>query len=96
MITILVCIIIEIKHEKRTMNLDQADNGQILRVKSIHSLPHSTELIHQLEDIGFIPGEQVSVLRRNILGGDPMMIRVGTSTFALRKNEAALVEVEPL
>jgi ferrous iron transport protein A len=53
-------------------------------------------LIHQLEDIGFIPGEQVSVLRRNILGGDPMMIRVGTSTFALRKNEAALVEVEPI
>ena len=78
------------------MNLDQAENGQILRVKSIHSLPQSTELIHQLEDIGFIPGEQVSVLRRNILGGDPMMIRVGTSTFALRKNEAALVEVEPI
>jgi ferrous iron transport protein A len=38
----------------------------------------------------------VSVLRRNIFGGDPMMIRVGTSTFALRKNEAALIEVEPI
>ncbi|SMC36603.1 FeoA family protein [Polynucleobacter kasalickyi] len=78
------------------MTLDQATNGQILRVMRIHSLPQSIDLIQQLEDIGFIPGEQVSVLRRNILGGDPMMIRVGTSTFALRKNEAAFVEVEPL
>lgn len=78
------------------MNLDQATNGQILRVKRIHLMPQAIDLSHQLEDIGFIPGEQVSVLRRNLLGGDPMMIRVGTSTFALRKNEAALVEVEPV
>jgi ferrous iron transport protein A len=78
------------------VNLDQAKRGQIFRVKRVHSNAQALELTHQLEDIGFIPGEQVSVLRRNILGGDPMMIRVGSSTFALRKNEAALVEVEPV
>lgn len=78
------------------MNLDQVPNGQVLRVKRVQSTPQSVELAIQLEDVGFIPGEQVVVLRKNILGGDPMMIRIGTSTFALRKNEASLIEVEPL
>ena len=36
------------------------------------------------------------VMRRNLLGGDPLMVRVGLSTFALRKKEAALIEVEDL
>jgi ferrous iron transport protein A len=45
-----------------------------------------------LEDIGFLPGEQVTVLRRSLLG-DPLMVRIGSSTFALRRAEAQLIEV---
>ena len=82
--------------EITAMNLDQVPRGQILRVKRVQSTPQSTELSNQLEEVGFITGEQVVVLRKNILGGDPMMIRIGSSTFALRKNEASLIEVEPL
>jgi ferrous iron transport protein A len=48
-----------------------------------------------LEDIGFIPGETVTVLARGAPGGDPLMVRVGSSTFALRRAEAACVQVEP-
>jgi ferrous iron transport protein A len=50
----------------------------------------------QLEDIGFLPGEQVEVLRKGLLGQGPILIRVGSSTFALRESEARMIEVEVL
>jgi ferrous iron transport protein A len=53
-------------------------------------------MARQLEDIGFVQGEHVQVLKRAWLGGDPMVVRVGLSTFALRKSEAQLIELEPI
>lgn len=48
-----------------------------------------------LHDIGFIVGETVQVMSR-AAGGDPLVIRVGSSTFALRAAEAACVQVTPI
>ena len=50
----------------------------------------------QLADLGFTPGERVTVLRRGWPGGDPVAVRVGVSTFALRRAEATCVRVEPI
>ena len=50
----------------------------------------------QLEEIGFLPGEQVSVMTRAMPGGDPLVVRVGMSTFALRRAEARCIEIEPV
>ena len=50
----------------------------------------------QLEDIGFLSGEHVSIMARGMPGGDPLVVRVGLSTFALRVAEAACVRVTPL
>jgi ferrous iron transport protein A len=46
-----------------------------------------------LEEIGFLPGESVTVVARARPGGDPMVVRIGMSTFALRRAEAACVDV---
>jgi ferrous iron transport protein A len=46
-----------------------------------------------LEQIGFLPGERVELLARAAPGGDPLVVRVGDSTFALRRAEAACVRV---
>lgn len=51
-------------------------------------------LARRLAEIGFLPGEQVAVLTR-ATGGFPLLVRVGTSTFALRRHEAAAVQVQP-
>jgi ferrous iron transport protein A len=51
------------------------------------------ERARQLMDIGFVPGEWVTVLTRAWPGGDPMVVRVGQSRFALRRAEAACVQV---
>ena len=47
-------------------------------------------------EIGFIPGEPVEVLHRGFFGGEPIAVRVGHSTFALRRFEAALISVLPI
>lgn len=78
------------------MNLDQLPDGKPCRVKSVQEFPEFPEIAYQLEEIGFIPGEPVRVLRRNALGGDPLLVRIGLSTFALRRKEAELIEVEEL
>jgi ferrous iron transport protein A len=48
----------------------------------------------QLEDIGFLPGEQLTLLRKGLLGKGPYMVRIGASTFALRESEARMISVE--
>ena len=48
----------------------------------------------QLADIGFTAGETVTVLARAWPGGDPLVVRVGASRFALRLAEAACVQVQ--
>ena len=79
------------------MNLEQIPLGVRARVSKISSTGDRREDIRgQLEDIGFLPGEQVEVLRKGLLGQGPILIRVGSSTFALRESEARLVEVEIL
>jgi len=50
----------------------------------------------RLADIGFLPGERVHLIARGLPGGDPLAVRIGTSTFALRRAEAACVHVRLL
>ena len=50
----------------------------------------------RLLEIGFLPGETVRVVARGGMGGDPVAVRVGQVTFALRRQEASMVQVERL
>ena len=50
----------------------------------------------QLADIGFVVGERVTVLTRAWPGGDPIVVLVGHSRFALRGAEAACVQVQEI
>ena len=76
--------------------LDEARRGQIYVVREVTPDPHVPERARQLEEIGFCPGEQVTVMIRAVPGGDPLVVRIGQSTFALRGAEAACIRVEPL
>jgi ferrous iron transport protein A len=49
----------------------------------------------RLLELGFVPGEPVEVVEEIWPGGDPMAIRLGNTTFALRRREASAVIVEP-
>lgn len=73
------------------MNLDQAVLRQVMKVRQVVAGPEFSDTARQLEEIGFIPNEQVTVLARGFPGGDPLLVRVGLSSFALRRHEAQLV-----
>ena len=50
-------------------------------------------VLARLRDLGFIPGARCEVIARMWFGGDPMAVRIGGSTFALRRVEAAAVRI---
>jgi len=76
------------------MNLDQVKLGSLYRVSKVNVPKGAPQIQGQLEDIGFLPGEPVTVLRKGLLGKGPYMVRVGASTFALRKSEASMISVD--
>lgn len=76
--------------------LDQVPLGKPYSVRSVESPAAVPDQGRQLEEIGFFPGEQVMVMARGFPGGDPLVVRVGQSTFALRCAEAACVQVDPV
>ena len=53
------------------------------------------DLVLRLLEIGFLPGERVRVIAQGFPGRDPLAVRVGHTTFALRRHEAALIRVVP-
>nr|WP_216076872.1 FeoA family protein [Acinetobacter defluvii] len=54
-----------------------------------------TDLVaSRLETLGFVPGTTVQVITKGIFGGDPILIQIGFTRFALRKVEAEKVEID--
>ena len=76
------------------MKLDQVSLGSLYRVSVVNAPQGAPQIKGQLEDIGFLPGEQVTLLRKGLLKKGPYLVRVGASTFALRHSEARMIEVE--
>ena len=74
--------------------LDVAQRGRWYTVRHVVADPQVPARARQLEEIGFFSGEQVMVMSRGFPGGDPLLVRVGQSTFALRCAEAACVHIE--
>jgi ferrous iron transport protein A len=50
----------------------------------------------RLRDLGFVAGELLEVVARAPFGGDPLVVEIGATRFALRVREAARIIVEPL
>ena len=69
------------------MVTDVRDDAQ-----SLGDEAHST-VSRRLLELGFIPGEAIEVVEEIWPGGDPIAVRLGNTTFALRRREAAAVMV---
>jgi ferrous iron transport protein A len=53
-------------------------------------------LLARLRDLGFVAGARCEVIARMWPVGDPLVVRIGGSMFALRRAEAAAVRVARL
>lgn len=82
---------------KPALTLDQLPVRTMATIRTVHAGPgsHHQALRRRLMELGFVPGERVQVLRRVFFGHGPAAVRVGTSTFAMRRLESSLIEVVP-
>lgn len=53
------------------------------------------ELAQRLIALGLRPDRDVEIIRRGWLAG-PLLVRVGTTEFMMRRDAAKLIDVEPL
>jgi ferrous iron transport protein A len=67
--------------------------GQTARVSAVHDAHAGDAIARRLRELGFVPGEQVRVLAHGPLGGEPILVQVGFTRFALRGAEARRVHV---
>lgn len=85
-------------HETPFTTLDRLSPHELAEVISLDDPQASQGLdrTQHLADIGFMPGEEVAVVARAWPAGDPLVVRVGSSRFALREAEAACVRVKSM
>ncbi|MDJ0836433.1 MAG: FeoA family protein [Acidobacteriota bacterium] len=72
------------------MTLNTLSPGQSCRVKSVRG---SGPTYQRLLEMGLIPDTEVQVVRLAPMG-DPMEVQLHGYYLSLRKNEAAMVEIE--
>lgn len=71
-----------------------AQAAQVVAVipESVHG-EEADRVVERLMEFGFLPGERVEVLHQAPVSGDPIAVHVRGATVALRRAEAACVEV---
>jgi ferrous iron transport protein A len=73
-------------------SLDQLTAGSRARLAALHG---DGPIVQRLYEMGLLEGEEVEVVGFAPLG-DPMEIRLRDYRLSLRRNEARLIEVEPI
>ena len=80
------------------MNLFQVKQDQTVKIidlkKGEQCQDKNDPVLERLELLGFRVGETLQVLAKGLFGGDPVLVQIETSRFALRKNEAERIFVE--
>lgn len=69
--------------------------GAVATVTGVEATGAVDPVAIRLEDLGFVPGEALRVIALGPIGGDPMVVQVGYTRFALRRSEAARIRVLP-
>jgi ferrous iron transport protein A len=82
--------------ENKELSLAELPIGVLATVSSVNrSVGENTlALLHRLVEIGFVPGESVRVIAHGQPGNEPVAVRIGGTTFALRRFEADCILVK--
>lgn len=78
------------------IRLSELPYGQDAAVDAVEDAAPVDPIAVRLRDLGFVAGERVRIVARGPIGADPLLIQIGFTRFALRRNEAARVLVQPL
>jgi ferrous iron transport protein A len=75
------------------LRLADLRRGSTAVVSAVEPRGPGDRVAMRLEDLGFVPGEVLRVVSLGPIGGDPMVVQVGFTRFALRRGEAARILV---
>lgn len=75
------------------MRLSDLPKGATAVVDRVDDAHASDPIAQRLRDLGFVAGEPVRLVAVGPMGADPLLIQIGSTRFALRRNEAARVVV---
>lgn len=76
------------------MDLTHLAIGKQANVIGISARGDNDAISRRLLDLGFVIGETVACVALAPWGGDPMLVQVGFTRFALRRSEAARIQIE--
>lgn len=76
------------------MRLSLLKKGDSARVARLSSEDQSLEA--KLREIGFAEGDEIEIVHYGPFGAKPICVRLNQTLIALRREEAAVIEVEPI
>lgn len=77
------------------MRLSDLAKGATAVIHEVEDANSNDPISRRLRDLGFVRGEPVRIVATGPLGGDPLLVQIGSTRFALRRAEAARVQVIP-
>lgn len=77
----------------RAMTLLDLPTGGTATVAAVHEAHANDAIARRLRELGFVAGEPVRVVTRGPFGGDPLLVQIAGTRFALRRVEAARVQL---
>lgn len=64
-------------------------------VHEVENIGNADPIARRLRDLGFVRGETIKLVAQGPVGGDPVLVQIGFTRFALRRSEAARVRLQP-
>jgi ferrous iron transport protein A len=84
-----------IRNWSGAMTLPELQAGRHGVVSSVHETGPGDVVARRLRDLGFVAGETVRLVTRGPMGGEPLLVQVGGTRFAMRRAEAARIRLQP-
>ena len=76
------------------MRLSDLAKGATAVIHEVEDVNLNDPISRRLRELGFVRGEPVRIVAQGPIGGDPLLVQIGFTRFALRKSEAARVRVD--
>jgi ferrous iron transport protein A len=77
------------------VRLSELANGATAVIHDVEDSQLNDPISRRLRELGFVRGEPVRIVAQGPIGGDPLLVEIGFTRFALRRAEAARVQVIP-
>lgn len=62
-------------------------------VEAVEDRVPNDAISRRLRELGFVDGEQVQIMAFGPIGAEPVLVQIGYTRFALRREEAARIRV---